>query len=102
MAVVSALKIPYLTVAMLICHIKEMNRLNMERAFAKGTEEMVAMGEVEVMEAEMEEVAKETEEMVAMGEMEVMEAEMQAMEVEMEEVATEMEEMAAIGGDGGG
>ena len=64
----------------------------MERAFAKGTEEMVAMGEVEVMEAEMEEVAKETEEM---GEMEVMEA-------EMEEVATETEEMAAIGGDGGG
>ena len=79
MAVWSALKIPYLTVVIIICHIKEMYRLDMERAFAKGTEEMVTMGEMEVMEAEMEEVATETEEMVVMG-----------------------EEMAAIGGDGGG
>ena len=68
-----------MTVAIIICHIKKMYRLDMERAFAEGTEEMVTMGEMEVMEAEMEEVAKETEEMVAMGEVEVMEAEIKAM-----------------------
>ena len=34
MPVGSALKIPYLTEAIIICHIKEMYRLNMERAFA--------------------------------------------------------------------
>ena len=56
-----------MTVAIIICHIKKMYRLDMERAFAEGTEEMVTMGEMEVMEAEMEEVATETEEMAAIG-----------------------------------
>ena len=39
----------------------------MERAFAEGTEDMVTMGEMEVMETEMEEVVTETEEMAAIG-----------------------------------